>query len=796
MVALASVAAVFVLAIRRAPLWLWGSACAAAVVSANPQLLSGEAVAYWWWLPLAPCLFSVGAIRRRLITRRLQLVFKRATDSISATERQALAAGTVGWDAELFGGRPDFMKLLRLPRPRLRPREKKFIAQKVSKLCEMCDEWQIRRGRDLPPSVWRYLRKGGFFGLIIPKDYGGKKFSPEAQSQIISLLCSKSLTAAVTVMVPNSLGPGELLMRYGAPEQKRRYLPRLAKGLDIPCFALTGPHSGSDAAGMPDVGVVCVRPYRGRPVLGIEVTWRKRYITLAPVATLLGLAFYVEDPKGLLGRGRDLGITLALIPTDHKGVEIGKRHDPAGGSFQNGPTTGNKVFVPMDWVIGGAERVGSGWLMLMECLAAGRALSLPALATAGAKSLLRICSAYGRIRRQFGIPLGKMEGIGERLAEIAGHAYTLEAARSLTCAILGRGERPAVLSALFKYQSTERMRKCINHAMDIHGGKGICDGAANYLLESYRMTPVAITVEGANILSRSLIVFGQGGLRCHPHLKAEMDALKAPPSRQLKLLDEAFCRHIRFSLSNIFAAFWHNLSGGRLLGAPRGFRLLALESLNFSLLADVTLCLLGARLKRKQAISGRFADAFSELYMLSALLKRHIDDGSPPGDRDILRWSMAKCLFTYQNNMRDILANYPVKSVGRLLRVLVFPLGLRHHPPEDALMRKIAAQSQLPGPRRRRWTKGTYVPVDEDSQLALLEKGITMAGRVEKSLSALNKFAGSSGGFRYNRELLRRAVRQKALSPSRAKLLRRYQKIVEKVIAVDEFPPSALAKGR
>lgn len=793
------------MAILRAAMPLWAILYVAAVVWFHPQLLetfrsfggAGGEVAYGWWLPLAAMiLLSIPMVRRRLLAPSALKLVEKAVGGISATEKEALEAGTVGWDAELFGGRPNFNKLLNLPKPRLTARERRFIAEAVEPLCEMCDDWQIRRSRSLPPKIWKFMRDEGFFGLIIPRAYGGKEFSPAAQSQIISLIASKNSAAAVTVMVPNSLGPGELLMHYGTAAQKRHYLPRLARGEEIPCFALTGPHSGSDAANMRDVGIVCVRNHEGKPTLGMAVTWKKRYITLGPVATLLGLAFYVEDPNGLLGKGRGYqpGITVALIPTSHKGVKIGNRHDPAGGAFHNGPNQGTDVFVPMDWVIGGGDNLGKGWRMLMDCLAVGRAVSLPAISAAAAKTLLRVSGAYAQIRTQFGIPLGKMEGIAERLAAMAGEAYTLEAARSVTCSMLGVGEKPAVLSALLKYQATERMRRCVNNAMDIHGGKGICDGAANYLLDSYKMVPVAITVEGANILSRSLIVFGQGALRCHPYLPLELECLSAPSGERLRSLDRVLCRHIKFSLGNLFAALWHNLSGGRLLfvrGCNHdGFRRLAQEALNFSLLADITVCLLGGAVKRRQALSGRFADALSELYLLSALLKHHADDGNRSDDLPILRWCMANCLFNYQQSIRGILANYPSKPLAWLLRLLVFPLGDRHRLPSDELGRQIADAAQVVGRRRSRWSEGTYIPKAAGHPLTLLEEGLRLAAASRKPMLKLRKFVRGGGStFRYNRNYLDEAVKQKAITAAELRLLRRYERVAERVIAVDEFKP-------
>ncbi len=459
----------------------------------------------------------VPPVRRALISNHLLKVFRKILPQVSQTEQEALDAGTVWWEGDLFSGRPNWNKLLTYPKPKLTAEEKAFLAGPVEELCAMLDEWRITRElHDLPPDVWQFIKDNGFFGMIIPKQYGGRGFSALAHSEVVMKISSRSGTAAVSVMVPNSLGPSELLLQYGTEEQKNHYLPRLAKGLEIPCFALTGPEAGSDAGSIPDSGVVCYGEFNGdQQVLGMRVTWEKRYITLGPVATLLGLAFRLHDPDGLLGSKEDLGITLALIPTNTPGINIGRRHFPLDAAFQNGPNSGKDVFVPMDWVIGGREGVGCGWRMLMNCLAAGRSISLPATSTGGAKLAARTCGAYGRVRVQFKMPIGRFEGVEEALARIGGNTYMMDAARVMTAGAVDMGEKPSVISAIVKYHLTERGRQAINDAMDVHGGKGICMGPSNYLGRNYQHIPVSITVEGANILTRNMIIFGQGAIRCH-----------------------------------------------------------------------------------------------------------------------------------------------------------------------------------------------------------------------------------------------------------------------------------------
>ncbi len=574
--------------------------------------------------------------RARTITKPILRWYKKQLPPISPTERDAIAAGTVWWDAELFSGKPQWAKLRGFPKPQLTAEEQMFLDGPVEKLCSMLNDWDIRRDCDLPEPVWAFIRDRGFMGMIIPKEHGGLGFSALMHSHVVMKVASRSPAAAVTVMVPNSLGPAELLMRYGTDAQRDYYLPRLAKGVEIPCFALTAPEAGSDAASIPDRAIVCYGEHKGQRVLGLRVTWNKRYITLAPVATILGLAFKLYDPDHLIGEREDIGITLGLVPTNTPGVQIGRRHFPADQSFQNGPTQGKDVFIPMDYIIGGQARVGQGWRMLMDCLAAGRAISLPALGTGAAMFCARLTGAYARVRRQFGMPIGKFEGIEEPLARIAGYAYGLDAARRLTAASLDSGQQPSVLSAILKYHATERMRTALNDAMDIHGGRAICDGPRNYLFGTYMSVPVAITVEGANILTRSLIIFGQGAIRCHPYLLKEMEAANLPdPNESLAVFDRVLFAHIFSATSNVTRAFLHNLTGGifaRVPDVPRItplYRGLHVAAVTFAAVADLVMGTLGGAMKRRESLSARLGDILSELYLMSCALKRYEDEGAP-----------------------------------------------------------------------------------------------------------------------------------------------------------------------
>ncbi|HEV7928537.1 MAG TPA: acyl-CoA dehydrogenase, partial [Nitrosospira sp.] len=632
-------------------------------------------------------------VRRALISDRLLKIFRKILPQVSQTEQEALDAGTIWWEGELFSGSPNWYKLLAYPKPKLSPEEKAFLAGPVEELCRMLDEWTITRElHDLPPHVWQFIKDNGFFGMIIPKKYGGHGFSALAHSEVVMKISSRSGTAAVSVMVPNSLGPSELLLQYGTGEQKDYYLPRLAKGLEVPCFALTGPDAGSDAGAIPDTGIVCHGQYNGdEHVLGIRVNWEKRYITLGPVATLLGLAFKLRDPEGLLGGPEDLGITLALIPTDTPGVSIGRRHFPLDAAFQNGPNSGKDVFIPLDWVIGGRNGVGYGWRMLVNCLAVGRSISLPATSTGAAKLATRTTGAYSRVRVQFKTPIGRFEGVEEALSRIGGNTYIMDAARVMTAGAVDLGEKPSVISAIVKYHLTERGRQAINDAMDVHGGKGICLGPSNYLGRNYQQIPVSITVEGANILTRNMIIFGQGAIRCHPYLLKEIDAANDSNAvRASKHFDQALAGHAAYTLSNGVRTFLHGLTGGTLASAPGSvapetqhyYSQLTRFSAAFAFLGDISLLTLGGALKRKERISARLGDILSMLYLCSAALKRFEDDGRPAVDLPLLHWSVQDALYRMQQAFEGLLDNFPGSAVAaRLLRFMVFPLGTAFSPP-------------------------------------------------------------------------------------------------------------------
>src|SRR5436190_928921 len=636
-----------------------------------------------------------------------------------------LAAGSIWWDADLFTGNPDWKKLLAYPQVKLTSDEQAFLDGPVEELCGMLDEWDITHNRmDLPPEVWKFIREKGFLGIIIPKSYGGLGFSAFAHTEIVTKISTRSGTAAVTVMVPNSLGPAELLIHYGTEEQKNHYLPRLAKGLEVPCFALTNPEAGSDAGAIPDVGVVCKGMHEGKEVLGIRLTWEKRYITLGPVATILGLAFKLFDPQKLLGDKEECGITLALIPTSHKGVNIGRRHIPLNAAFMNGPNSGKDVFIPMDWIIGGPEYVGQGWKMLVECLAAGRSISLPSMSMAAGKLGSRATGAYARIRTQFRMPIGKFEGVEEALARIGGNTYLMDATRKLTMTALDLGEKPSVISGICKYHMTERMRMILNDAMDVHGGKGIMMGPNNMLGRAYQSIPVAITVEGANILTRSMIIFGQGAIRCHPFVLKEIEAAA---KNDLTEFDRALWGHMAFTFANAARASWLGITGG--LGVPvpgapetrRYLQMLTRFSAGFALLADISMFVIGGSLKRREKISGRLGDILSMLYMMSATVKRFHDEGCQKEDIPLLTWAMFDSFFKLQVAIEGVLANFPSPPIAWILRQLVFPKGTTLTAPHDRWGSKVAQILLTPGAARDRLTAGAYIPKNEDDLVGRLE---------------------------------------------------------------------------
>jgi acyl-CoA dehydrogenase len=802
------VAGAFILGMRRAPLWTWTAGLAAALLLWQSGLLNGAPHGLapgWlggagWVLAAVLAALCVPAVRHTALVRPLFHIIKRILPKVSDTERAALDAGTIGFDAELFSGQPDWDKLRAVPPITLTEEEKAFLDGPTNELCRMLDDWTIRHNeKEIPTQVWDFVKSRGFLGMLISREHGGLGFSAQAQSLILGRIASRSPDACTIVMVPNSLGPGELIEKYGTPEQKEHYLPRLAKGLEVPCFALTGPTSGSDAATMRDVGYVERATHDGNEVTGIRLSWEKRYITLAPQATLVGLAFRLFDPGNLLGGGEDRGITVALIPADHPGVEIGRRHLPSGAAFPNGPIWGRDVFIPIDWVIGGEKMVGQGWRMLMECLAAGRSISLPSSAAAGCKALLRHTSAYARVRRQFDFPIGRMEGLQEPLARMIENAYANEAARGVTASMVSRGEKPSVISAIMKYSTTERMRRSVNDAMDLHGGRGVCDGPSNYLQSAYQMMPVAITVEGANILTRSLITFAQGALRSHPYLYREIEACQdADEERGLAAFERAFTDHVAFAVSNVFGAALHNLTGGRFghvpdqaYGTAEWYRQLWRASRNFAFVADLTVAVLGGGLKTRQKITGRLADALSELYLLACVLKRYEDDGKPEADRLIVAMCARNGLYRFQEALRGTIDNFPSLPVRWLMRAVVFPLGARRRPAPDWLGHKCVELVLAPGDVRDRLTRYIYVSHDPDDPTGLLEVALAKAVAAETAERKLDR-AVRAGTVRrvHGTDWVGDAARLGVISDAEAAQLKELEALTARVIAVDHFDPA------
>lgn len=717
---------------------------------------------------------------------------------ISETEREALEAGTVWWDAELFSGRPDWNKLLSTPVPALTSEEQAFLNGPVQELCRMLEDWRINEElHDLPPEVWKFIKDKGFFGMIIPKKYRGLEFSALAHSTVVMKIASRSITTAVTVMVPNSLGPAELLLHYGTEEQKNHYLPRLARGEEIPCFALTSLDAGSDATAMTDTGVVSRGEFRGeKDVLGIRLNWDKRYITLGPVATVLGLAFKLYDPDHLIGNQEDRGITVALIPTNTPGVEIGRRHAPLNLVFQNGPTRGRNVFIPVDWIIGGRERAGQGWRMLVESLAAGRSISLPALATGAGKLASRATGAYARIRKQFKIPIGRFEGVEEALTRIAGFTYLMDAARVMTARAVDLGEKPSVISAIVKYHLTELMRKVVNDAMDVQGGSGICMGPRNYMGRVYQAVPISITVEGANILTRNLIIYGQGAIRCHPFILKEIRAAANPdPVRALGEFDNVFFQHIAFSIRNAGRCLFLGLTGARFASVPthgpthRYYQQITRMSAGLAFASDLSMLALGGTLKRREKLSARLGDVLSHLYLASAAIKRFEDQERPQEELPLFQWACDYALHRVQSGFEGLIRNFPNRPVAWLLRFFVFPLGKPYKQPDDRLGHQAASLLLKPSPARDRLTAGIYIPSDPREFIgrveAALEKVIA-AEAVEEKLRAAVKTGRLTSSDEDS--LLQEAVSLGLIHEDEAKLIREAEALRREALMVDDFP--------
>ncbi|MDQ3510776.1 MAG: acyl-CoA dehydrogenase [Pseudomonadota bacterium] len=683
--------------------WLLGA-------SAGATLIAGVLLA----LVAVPLLLP--QIRLPMITAPLLKFYTKILPTLSETEQVALEAGTVGFEGELFSGKPNWRVLLDQPRPQLSAEEQAFVDGPVEQLCRMTDDWDITHVRaDLSPEMWDFIKTNKFFGMIVPKEYGGLGFSALANHKVIQKLASISSVVSSTVGVPNSLGPAELLMHYGTQEQKDHYLPRLANGREVPCFALTGPWAGSDATSIPDFGIVAKGDWNGASVVGVKLTFDKRYITLAPVATLIGLAFRMYDPDGLLGDKRDIGITLALLPRDTDGIDIGRRHFPLNSSFQNGPLQGREVFIPLSQLIGGEAYAGKGWQMLVEVLSIGRSITLPSTASGGAKMATVVTGAYARIRKQFGLSIGRFEGVEEALARMAGNTYAISALAESTAAAVSRGENPAVPSTIAKYHCTEMGRDVIRDAMDIHGGKGIILGPKNYLGRGWQATPIGITVEGANIMTRSLMIFGQGAILCHPWVLKEMKAATLPdPDERLREFDRNLFGHIGFAISNAVRALWFGLTGARFGRAPgdgytrRYYRKLNRYSAALALMADTSMLMLGGKLKFKESLSGRLGDVLSNLYIASAMLKRYEDQGRPVSDQPLLAWAFHDAVHKMELALSGALRNFPVRPVGWLMWMLVFPLGRRAQPPSDRLGHRTAALLMAPNEARDRIAEGVF----------------------------------------------------------------------------------------
>jgi acyl-CoA dehydrogenase len=745
---------------------------------------------------LVACGVVLGAapLRRLLVTRALLAWYRGQLPAMSQTEREAIDAGTVWWDAELFSGRPDWAKLLAVPRPKLTAEEQSFLDNETEQLCAMVSDWETAQiYQDLPPQAWQFIKDKGFLGMIIPKRYGGKEFSATMHSQVIQKLASRCGVAAVHVMVPNSLGPAELLLNYGTEEQKNHYLPRLAKGVEIPCFGLTNPHAGSDAAAIPDFGVVCKGTWEGKEILGMRLTWEKRYITLGPISTLLGLAFRLRDPDRLLGGEEDLGITCALVPSHTPGVNIGRRHNPLNAVFQNGPNWGKDVFMPLDWIIGGPKMAGQGWRMLMECLAAGRSISLPSSSTGYCKLAARATGAYARVRSQFKTPIGKFEGIEEPLARMGANLYTMDAARAMTAGAVDLGEKPSVISAIVKYHLTERGRALINDAMDILGGKGICLGPNNFIGRSYQQLPIPITVEGANILSRNLIIFGQGAIRCHPYVLKEMQAAR---DGDLAAFDAALFGHLRHVIANKARAFFMAVTQSRFVSVPAGaapqlrryYQHLTRMSAALAYAADVSMLALGGALKRRERISARLGDVLSMLYLASAVLKRFEDEGRQEADLPLVHWSLQDALARAADALHGALANFPVPFVGALLRLAIFPLGRRFAPPSDALGHRVASLLIAPSATRDRLSAGIHLPRAESDPLGRLEAALEAAIKAE-AVEAKIRAAQKSGAIgEESEDPAQSAFAAKLISGEELSLLKRAAQLRDEVIRVDDFP--------
>jgi acyl-CoA dehydrogenase len=795
------IAAVLFLAYRRLSLLTFTATFTVLLIAYTVLGESSAPAGIWkgflWVLLAALWLLNVRPLRKAIITRPFMKAYLKLLPPMSQTEREALEAGTVWWDGELFTGAPKWPKLLSAKPPALSAEEQAFLDGPCEELCRMLDDWNITHERgDMPPHVWEFLKAKGFFAMIIPKKYGGLEFSAYAHSCVLVKIASRSTTASSTVAVPNSLGPAELLNHYGTQEQKDYYLPRLARGEEVPCFALTGPRAGSDAASIPDTGIVCRGMWQGREIVGLKLNFNKRYITLAPVATVVGLAFRMFDPEKLLGEKTDIGITCALIPRNTQGITIGRRHFPINIPFQNGPIQGRDVFVPLDFIIGGTKMAGCGWRMLVEQLSVGRCISLPSNATGGSKAGVWATGAYARIRRQFNMPVGKFEGVESVLARMVGLTYTMDAARSVTAGAIDGGEKPSVPSAMLKYHVTEMGRQVSNDAMDIHGGKGICLGPRNYLARGWESVPVAITVEGANLLTRSLIIFGQGAVRCHPFVLREMTAARNPDrAKGVNEFDGALFGHIGFTISNAVRSLIMALTHARFARVPvegqtsRYFQHIVRFSSSFAFAVDVAMLTLGGYLKKKENLSARLGDVLSCMYLASMVLKHHENQGRQSEDLPIVEWACRNLLYHAQEQMHGFLRNFPNRFLAAAMRFFIFPRGRTYSAPGDRLGRRVAELVTNATGARERLCHQIYWTLEPTNPLGLLQEALVLAQTVEPIEKRI-RVEGVKTGLVTALDLpgqIQQAVAAGIISETEGAALREYDRKMMDLISVDDF---------
>ena len=783
------------------------TATVAAGIAVVAYLVFGDG--HWLWNLTLIALFALLVIpnliefRREKITRPLLSIYRQMLPSMSDTEREALEAGNVWWDGELFSGMPDWDRLMSYPAPKLSDEEQAFMDGPCEELCRMIDDWQIcHQLADMPKDVWDHIIEHRFFAMIIPKKYGGLEFSAYATAMVLGKIGGRSATVGSTIGVPNSLGPAELLLHYGTEEQKERYLPGLASGKEIPCFALTSPQAGSDAAAIIDSGVVCKGEWQGKTITGIRLNWNKRYITLAPVATVLGLAFKLYDPDHLIGDKDEHGITAALIPTDTKGVVVGRRHYPLSIAFQNGPTSGKDVFVPLDYIIGGAEMAGKGWKMLVELLSVGRAISLPSASMGGAQAASYATGAYAVIRKQFNTSIANFEGVGEALTRIAGNTYIVNSALSVTAGAIDQGEKPAVPSAILKYHCTEAGRHCANDAMDVHGGKGVMMGPKNYLGRGYMATPIAITVEGANILTRSLIIYGQGAIRCHPFVLRELHAAgDEDQDRGLIEFDDALFGHIGYAISNLARSFFLALTHAKFSRVPlntptrRYYQNINRYSAAFALASDFAMLTLGGALKKRELLSARLGDVLSSMYLASTVLKHFENQGRRATDLPLVEWSVRTLMYRAQESLHAFLRNFPNRPVAWMLRLFIFPRGRTYSAPSDEIGQKVVELVTTPGEARQRLSQFAYTTLEPGNPLGLLQEALQLAKELAPIERRLRQ-ARKEGLLRsdYLGLQIDEAEKGQVISKAEARSLRNYHDKVMDLLSVDDFAPEELAR--